>query len=159
MKEDVEIRPSGKGGKGLFATREFSAGERILHVDGKVVETGDPRSFPAEVQAHWFPFRKEGGNYWYLLPEAPWKFLNHSCEPNAGIKERRGIVAMRPIRKGEEICIDYAMNNIDGWSMECACGSARCRGTISTFARLDEATQERYREYALEEVEKEREKK
>ena len=34
------------------------------------------------------------------------KYINHSCDPNAGIRNNRDIVAMKPIREGEEIVID-----------------------------------------------------
>lgn len=76
-------------------------------------------------------------------------YLNHSCEPNAGIKNNRHLVAMRPIKKGEEIVFDYAMNNIDGWKMECECGSKNCRKVVLTFDALDNETKEKYRDYVL----------
>ncbi|MCK5333125.1 MAG: hypothetical protein KAJ24_01330 [Candidatus Aenigmarchaeota archaeon] len=52
-------------------------------------------------------------------------------------------------KKGEEIVFDYAMNNIDGWSMKCSCGSPKCRNVISTFGALDKKTKKKYSGYVL----------
>ena len=57
---------------------------------------------------------------------------------------------MKPINKGEEITIDYAMNNIDNWRMKCNCGSKNCRKIIGSFNMLDERTQKKYLPYVTE---------
>ena len=58
-------------------------------------------------------------------------FLNHSCEPNSGIKDRLKIVVMRDINIGEEITFDYAMSESSKFSMRCKCGSKKCRKIIT----------------------------
>ncbi|MFW5972682.1 MAG: SET domain-containing protein-lysine N-methyltransferase [Bacteroidota bacterium] len=70
----------------------------------------------------------------FLVPEtegaAEW--INHSCDPNAGLMGQISVVAMRVIRAGEEVCYDYAMS--DGCrydEFECCCGSSRCRLRIT----------------------------
>jgi hypothetical protein len=78
-----------------------------------------------------------------LLPGC---YLNHSCEPNAmrsGVK----VFAWRAIDTGEEITIDYRLNEFgkDRWT--CLCGSASCSGEIiGDFFSL---TAERQRAYLL----------
>lgn len=104
---------------------------------------------PKEFQDHCFPFYRKGKVRKYVTPTPPWMYFNHSCDPNAGIKNNRDIVAMRPIRKGEEIVFDYAMNNIDDWTMECNCGSKNCRKIISNFDALNEKTKEKYKGYTI----------
>jgi len=155
MKNYIIKRTKAKG-KGVFALKNFRKDEIVLHIDGEVVETDNPSSFPKKIQDHWFPFDKRGNKAKYVLPKSPWKYLNHSCNPNAGIKNNRDIVAMRPIKKGEEIVFDYAMNNfdymmsnIDNWKMKCSCGSKNCRGLISTFDILDNKTKKKYLNYVI----------
>jgi hypothetical protein len=42
------------------------------------------------------------------------------------------IVAMRDIAKGEELFYDYALSESNDFiQLDCLCGSARCRGTLS----------------------------
>ncbi len=146
---NIEIKETTNIGKGIFASRDFKKDELILHIEGEIIETEDISSVPSEIQEHWFPFDIKGKKKRYVLPELPWKYLNHSCNPNAGIKNNRNIVALRPIKKGEEIVFDYAMNNIDNWTMKCNCGSKKCRKIISTFDVLDEDTKKKYRDYVL----------
>lgn len=149
MKSYIIKRTTVKG-KGVFALKNFKKDEIIFHIDGEVVETDNPSSLPKKIQDHCFPFdKRDNKGYKYVLPKSPWKYLNHSCNPNAGIKNNRDIVAMRPIKKGEEIVFDYAMNNIDTWKMKCSCGSKNCRKIISTFDVLDDETKRKYKNYVL----------
>lgn len=53
-------------------------------------------------------------------------------EPNVGIQGQILFVAMRRIRAGEELTIDYAMFGADTRRMPCACGAASCRGVITS---------------------------
>jgi len=56
---------------------------------------------------------------------------NHSCEPNAYFQENI-IRALKPIRKDEEITLDYA-TFVDHSTIiieNCMCGKDSCRGTI-----------------------------
>ena len=152
MPQNVEVKETLNKGKGVFALRDFEKDEFILYIGGKVVETDHPDSFPKDVQDHWYPIGLENGKRRYVLPRSPWMYLNHSCEPNAGIKNNKNIVAMKFIKKGEEILIDYTMNNIDAWTMKCKCGSKNCRRIISTFDKLDERTQIKYKDYVADVV-------
>ena len=149
MSKNVIVKETRNKGKGVFALKNFKKDEFILHIDGEVVETNNPSSFSKEIQDHWFPFDKKGNKHKYLLPKSPWKYMNHSCNPNTGIKNNRDYVAMRPIKKGEEIVTDYAMNNIDDWTMKCKCGSKNCRKIISTFDVLDDKTKKKYLSYVI----------
>ena len=62
----------------------------------------------------------------------PGDYLNHSCDPNAGIQNSIKIVAMRDIQPGEEITFDYAMSESRELSLECACGKENCRKKITS---------------------------
>ncbi len=149
MSEKVEVRKSKIQGKGVFALKDFKKDELIMRIEGKVVETEDHSSLSEYVQDHCFPFNKKGKKRFYVLPNSPWTYVNHSCEPNAGIKNNRTFVAIRKIKKGEEIFFDYCMNNFDDWTMECKCGSKTCRKLISTLDVLDKKTRKKYNDYVL----------
>jgi len=60
------------------------------------------------------------------------RFINHSCEPNTFMrrtKDRAEFYALRDIRKGEELTVDYEDSHHEG-RLRCRCGAARCRGWI-----------------------------
>ncbi|MGD1065502.1 MAG: SET domain-containing protein-lysine N-methyltransferase, partial [Vulcanimicrobiaceae bacterium] len=60
-------------------------------------------------------------------------YINHSCRPNAFMQtfgKRLLVLALRDIRPGEEITVDYvATYHSDG--KRCSCGVRGCRGTIN----------------------------
>lgn len=61
-------------------------------------------------------------------------YINHSCNPNAGLYDCMTIMAIEDIQKGEEICCDYAFwESNETWIMKtkCACGSSKCRHIIT----------------------------
>ena len=72
----------------------------------------------------------QSGPHHYLELTAPGRYLNHSCDPNAGIMNDRVVTALRPIEAGEEITVDYRLNALDGDSWPCSCGTAACTGTV-----------------------------
>src|SRR3989338_6894627 len=116
------------GGDGLFATVKIFKGEHVVdYTDGPgrllslkeansfyhkgsdyMIQTGDDRFFIATNTDE--------------LEDAD--FINHSCDPNCGIRGSLEIVAMRDIEPGEEITIDYAMSESSDLHMECSCSSA-----------------------------------
>ncbi|HSG07314.1 MAG TPA: SET domain-containing protein [Longimicrobiales bacterium] len=76
-----------------------------------------------------------------------WRFLNHSCAPNAYL---RGLVltALADIEEGAEITFDY---NTTEWDIAhpfaCACGAPVCVGAVKGFRHLDTAQRARLRPY------------
>jgi hypothetical protein len=98
---------------------------------GRIVGAGQLDELPPEIRRH--TVQVEDGLYLASLsPDEPPDFINHSCEPNAGLDGQVTIVALHRIQPGEEVTIDYAM--CDGSSydeFECECGSALCRGRVT----------------------------
>ena len=74
-------------------------------------------------------------------------FINHSCEPNVGIRGQIVYVALRDIAAGEELTYDWAMEENAHARTRCRCGAKSCRRVLSgrdwTLPRL----QRRYRGY------------
>jgi SET domain-containing protein len=142
---DIAVRDAGRKGKGVFAVRDFRKGEFIFRRrHGRIVTRSEVRHLSRADRRHLCELDRDRSAV--LLP--PGCFLNHSCEPNAmrsGVK----VFAWHPIRRGDEITIDYRLNAYDGKRSSCACGSARCTGTvIGDFFSLDDATQRRYLRFA-----------
>lgn len=107
-------------GKGLFAKRNFKRGEPFFRFTGKVVS--QEQAFRHDVQI---------GSQVYLALDEPWRYINHSCDPNCGMASNVDVVAMRPIKAGQELVYDYAMTDLEDWGndvpMICYCGTKRCR--------------------------------
>jgi len=61
----------------------------------------------------------------------PGDSINHSCEPNCGMRNATTIVAMRDIAVGEELTFDYAMSDASDYDeFDCNCGTTLCRGKV-----------------------------
>ena len=83
-----------------------------------------------------------------LQLDEPGDLINHSCNPNAGLRTSVTLVAMRTIEVGEAITFDYAMSDSVPYDcFECFCGEETCRGTINGTGWQDPVLQERYRGY------------
>ena len=65
---------------------------------------------------------------WSSNPEK-WKAINHSCNPNA-LYSNLKTVAIKPIRKNEEIRIDYNTFYTD-FCFDCNCKDACCKKTLT----------------------------
>jgi hypothetical protein len=118
-------------GKGLFAAIRFRKGDRILQFDdSRAVTDEHPLRFE-EGESPTCLGNLQGGKV--IAMQAPECYLNHSCDPNSYAHSQgnwRYLIALRDIPAGEEITIDYAINNSTGYIGECNCGSQRCRGTL-----------------------------
>lgn len=139
MSDDYVIVAESKiHGLGVFAVRDFAAGEIMIPID-------DSRIVDAE-----HPLRPELGEYGYhcdylaggktVLMRFPERHINSCCNPNSYVKTidgQRHVVARRRIKSGEEITYDYIIDCHGGEVWQCSCGDARCRGTIvSSFFEL-----------------------
>ncbi len=75
-------------------------------------------------------------------------FINHSCEPNAGLRitgTEADLYAIRDIAAGEEILFDYSTTlDEDDFTMRCQCGSRSCRRIIGDGKDLPEGVWRRY---------------
>lgn len=119
-------------GRGLFAAREFEAGNTILEL------RGDPLDFKATlVKGDRECDALQIGPDAYLDLEPPGVLINHSCDPNAAVAEGPRLIALRPVKTGEEIRYDYSTTmDDDHWTLPCRCESDRCRGVVRDFKWL-----------------------
>lgn len=135
-------------GLGVVANADIKKGEVIMVYGGIVV----PRNEIME-------YRKEGGHAgiqlsedFFMVPSSRDELqtegiINHSCEPNVGFRSQVELVAIRDIKMGEEIFLDYAFMETDFESFECGCGFTNCRGRISPDDWKRKDLQDRYSDY------------
>lgn len=122
--KDVEVHNGGSCGYGMYAVRQFMPGELIVEVGGQLLRQ-DKYATSRYVM--------ELDDKWYLEPDIPAAFSNHSCNPNSELvqltKYTMGIVAICNIEPGTEICYDYQWPALD-WIPKCQCGAPNCRGWV-----------------------------
>lgn len=135
----VAVGPSPLG-SGVFATRAFQPGQPILVVSGPILNEAGVAALGADAVYALQTARNE-----YVDLSSPGRFLNHSCDPNAGVVRDRVLIALRSIAEGEEIRFDYstAMGG-DRWSFSCRCGEPFCRRVVLAFLDLPPIVQNRY---------------
>ena len=135
-------------GFGIFATENIEGGERVIVFGGYVITSEQFNALSEKLKS--FPFQISNDLYFGLSKISEVEdadYLNHSCEPTCGFSGEITIVAMRNIKKGEEITIDYAMciNSKNISPMRCVCGSKICRKIITSDDWKRKDLQKRYR--------------
>jgi len=145
----LEIRDTKKYGRGVFARKEIAKGETIHIFTGRVVSEYecDHILVPSGQIRNDDPLQIETDKYLILDPLA--YIFNHNCNPNAGMKDRSTLFAVRNIKVGEEITYDYSttvgLNNPPAiWTMDCVCGAKNCRKKIAYIASLPKKTLAKY---------------
>lgn len=131
------VKGSPISGYGVYAARDIAAGEWIYRGEGRAQRIVTR----AYVEQHWsdtekelfkhyaYPVSKEVFILWDRDP-ANWAPQNHSCSPNTAY-EGLNVYATRPIRRGEELTLDYATMMDDTLEpFPCQCGESCCRGWI-----------------------------
>lgn len=87
------------------------------------------------------------GNDRFIDLIEPYNCFNHSCNPNAGIRNNGILFALKDISPGEEIMYDYSTTVDDvTWRMDCDCREANCRKVIGDFLSIPHEKRLYYRE-------------
>jgi uncharacterized protein len=145
LQQHLHIKDSPIQGRGLFSDIDIKRGAVLCEIVGeKIQHEYDPRL--AAENPNWIG---TGYEEWLMMgPGDIAIYLNHSCNPNVIINEKLQLIAMRPIKKNEELLLDYSTTELDPyWKMECSCGAKECRKILRSFQYLPEALQKRYGKY------------
>jgi len=119
------------GGKAVYAREAIETGELVAVWSGRIVSADELDELPPEIRRHTVQV-EERLYLASLSPDEPPDFINHSCEPNAGLDGQVAIVALHRIQPGEEVTIDYAMCDGSAYDeFECGCGMPACRGRVT----------------------------
>lgn len=100
--DDVTVGAGSLAGRGVYAGRDFDAGEVVVRYELQPLTIEEYEALPAgeEIFVHSYGGRR------YLYP-APARFVNHSDDPSCFQDFDQGCdVALRPIRAGQQITID-----------------------------------------------------
>lgn len=132
-------------GLGVYAQRSFQPGEFLFSATGVVV----PVQTMFSIQIGWDR---------HLDVYPPARYLNHSCDPNAGVKTNAqgwpDFYARRAIAKDEEIRYDYAMTEYrhyqrarpeSDFDLTCHCGAPGCRGRFGYYSEITQSLKDTYR--------------
>jgi hypothetical protein len=139
------VKKSKTHGNGIFAARKIPEGTNILEYEGKRItheKADELHPTNPDDPFHTFFFSLSCGKVidgGQKGNDAKW--FNHSCGPNCEAQENQKgtkvyIVALRDIKKGEELTYDYGLV-LDGRitkkrrnEYKCLCGTPECRGTM-----------------------------
>jgi SET domain-containing protein len=132
----LTVAKSAIHGRGCFATVRFRrrrkiaeyTGERITNAEA--LRRGHRRVLRISgLDSRWSIDGAFGGNGTH--------YINHSCRPNSFLQtfgRRLLVLALRDIRAGEEITVDYVAS-MHSDKKRCTCGVPNCRGTINKPSR------------------------
>jgi uncharacterized protein len=131
LSSKLEGRPKADGsGNGIFSLEPIKKNELIAVFGGVVYEWDTFIHLPERERS--LCIQVEDRLFLVPRPIGEGDYVNHSCNPNAGLSGQIGLVAMRDIKVGEEVCFDYAMSDTMPYDeFACACGQPHCRGNIS----------------------------
>jgi len=145
--------------QGVFAAEPIKRGEAIFNCDLSICDylkleesqSGKTRDETLRIFAEHPEWKKFIHAYIYMVDDdmfdwprtynttqsvgEPCMYFNHSCDPNCGFASLDSglVVAIRDIEAGEELTYDYQCMDTEATfydGLECACGSAKCRGTL-----------------------------
>jgi D-alanine-D-alanine ligase len=128
---------NGISGFGIYATLDLQTGDVVFRGEERAMRLVSRAhvldTWPADQVEVFRQYALKAGNDVFMLwDEDPkeWAPQNHSCDPNtayAGLN----LIALRPIRCGEELTLDYrTFAHPDAAGFVCSCGAENCRGTI-----------------------------
>jgi SET domain-containing protein len=142
-------KKSGIHGRGLFALKPIVKDEIVAIKGGHILSRADLKKKRKIVGDSYIQIDDD----FFLAPltkeehDTVMMFLNHSCEPNVGVKGQITYVAMRNVKPGEELTLDYAMIDDDDFTMDCKCGKSNCRQVVTGKDWQKKELQKRYGEY------------
>jgi uncharacterized protein len=130
----VEVRVLGPDHRGLFAAADIPAGSLLGFFDGRaaVADLGADGRGAGLGDFFWrqsVHLMREGNTLYYLIPfDEPdgIDYLNHSCRPNAAVRQQLYVYAVSDIAKGDEITADYRTFNLVSQEITCWCPEPNC---------------------------------
>jgi SET domain-containing protein len=128
----IEIRESRIHRLGVYALEDIPPRRKVIEYTGeKISRRETKRRCEGE-----FTYLFTLDNYWTIdgaVGGSGAEIINHSCEPNLRALVLKGHIlymSRRPIRKGEELTVDYCFSDKFD-PVACMCASANCRGVIN----------------------------
>lgn len=134
------------GRKQLIATAPIAKDELLIVWGGRPVTRAELEA--QDSIAHSLSVQIEDDIYLLQFGYEEGDCINHSCEPNAGIRGQVCVVAIRDIAAGEVISYDYCMTDTTDYDQfACLCGSSQCRTSITGVDWQRKDLRQRYAGY------------
>lgn len=138
-------------GIGVFAKNSMKMGATITIFGGYILSLNEEASLDKSIRDNGLQIEE---NFVLAIKNKneieKASFFNHSCNPNAGFTGQISLIALRDIKKGEEITFDYAMVLYNGedkinYSFKCLCNSKKCRRIITDHDWKKKSIQNKYK--------------
>lgn len=143
----AEARQTPDHGDGAFAIAPIAAGEIVAVFGGFPITRAGLEALPEERKRRSIQIDVD----LFLVSgevREPGDMVNHSCDPNCGMRGDIIVVARRDIAVGEELSYDYAMSDASDYDeFDCRCGTAACRRVIRGSDWRNPALRARYAGY------------
>ncbi len=145
----LKLLDTRKYGLGVFADEKIKKGQVIYFLNGEPISLAECiRRVDTGREIVDDPLQI--GLKLYLDLDDLSRTFNHSCAPNAGLRGRSELFAIKDIQKDEEITYDYSVTvgpNItpDMWTMACVCGADNCRKKIGNILSIPTHTLAKYK--------------
>jgi SET domain-containing protein len=118
--------------QGLFAATDIPPGTRIVEYRGEKISKGESARRLAQHNAYIVYLNEQYDIDGETLDNTA-RYVNHSCASNCTVEyttETLWIVALKPIRSGEELSCNYGYDIREYDRFPCRCGAAICCGYI-----------------------------
>ena len=134
---------------GLFVKKSYKKGDFIDYIKGP---TECVKEFPQSKLDQIINWIGASRHTWINTDKSPFRFINHSCDPNVAVVTKRKVLAIKDISADSEITMDYAFTEGDSeWEIvPCECGSSVCRGKITGISRVPKPVFRKYQPYISE---------
>ncbi len=128
----VAVQASAIDGHGAFAAEDIPSRLKIGEIRGESISVQTARIRATRTERIMIVELSDKKAIDFSLSADPMRYTNHSCQPNARLCIRQGRVefyALKAIKAGEEITVDYGETHHEG-RLRCRCGVVACRGAL-----------------------------
>src|ERR1700712_636285 len=128
----VDVKSSAIDGKGAFAAEAIPARRKIGEIRGEPISVREARKRAKGLARIMIVELSHTRAIDATHSSDPLRFTNHSCAPNAVLRIRQGRVefyAMRDVRVGEELTVNYGETHHEG-KLRCLCNAPACVGRL-----------------------------
>ncbi len=147
----LELR-SGEGvlGVGVFAKQDIPKDTFLTYIDGEIIY--------ARTESELASVRKTTANHGVAFSKHFYRNafnsmavkINHSCQPNAYLKDLFCVYTMEDVKQGEQITMSYSLFTNSDWKVpggKCLCGSVNCYGDIVPWRDMTKDDKTKYLPY------------
>lgn len=139
----IVVKRSSIHSNGVFAKKDIPKGTKIIEYVGEKITKAESDKRADMILEDSKKCKEKGAVYIFQINKkydidgsVSWntaRFINHSCDPNCETEDDDGhiwIMAIKNIKKGEELSYDYCYDLDSYEDHPCRCGSKNCCGYI-----------------------------